>query len=381
MVVIYNFFFFLVSTLLTKLKRSRVGIDSTKPAYEELTNSCQLRKLPVEDWRKAEALAMEERGENLGIFDITHKKLPSLAEITLKLTDAQVDYSNGINVVDWIADGIKVENDQWVLNFIFLIYSYANNSRSRLRWEISKLPEKPTVKQQLKISRMRSRLGKQVKDFLGAVSMFLPAIEEDDLREFKDELIDTPSEEAVEPEDLMDGNFEDEFYFEEEDEAEPASDLPESIVLPLPSNIISDNLRPSLKSLISIEMELRKGQANDALEGIRIGLANKSLLLQTDVNKSTSTKQSTRAWTSVRNAQSQILQHARAYQRAWQAIKSNGARDDLDVYQKLEEKDLVVVKDITMAKRFGQGSDRLAWFWRIGPSKDELTGEWMQECE
>ena len=47
----------------------------------------------------------------------------------------------------------------------------------------------------------------------------------------------------------------------------------------------------------------------------------------------------------------------------------------------LEDQDLVVVKDITKAKRFGQGSDGLAWFWRIGPSKDELTGEWMEECE
>jgi hypothetical protein len=135
--------------------------------------------------------------------------------------------------------------------------------------------------------------------------------------------------------------------------------------------------------LISTERELRKGQANDALEGIQIGLANKSLLLQTDVNQSKSTKQSTRAWAGVQNAQSQILIHAQAYQRAWRALRLIGTADDLVVYQKLEAKDLVVVKDITMAKRkrFGQGSDSLAWFWRIGPSEDELTVEWMEECE
>jgi hypothetical protein len=112
-----------------------------------------------------------------------------------------------------------------------------------------------------------------------------------------------------------------------------------------------------------------------------VGLANKSLLLLTDVNQSTSTKQSTRAWASVRNAQSQILIYARSYQRAWLALKSVGTPEDLLTYQKLEEKDLVVVKDITMAKRFGQGSESLAWFWRIGPSEDSLTGEWMEECE
>ena len=172
---------------------------------------------------------------------------------------------------------------------------------------------------------------------------------------------------------------EDLFY--EEDETQAPSILPEEVVLPLPSNIISAKTRSSFKCLISIEMELQKGQANDALEGLWIGLANKSLLLQTDVNQSTSTKQSTRAWASVRNTQSQILLHAWCYQRACKALKSIGTPEDLEVYQKLSEKDLVVVKDITMVNHFGQGSDTLAWFWRIGPSEDKLTGEWMEEYE
>jgi hypothetical protein len=110
-------------------------------------------------------------------------------------------------------------------------------------------------------------------------------------------------------------------------------------------------------------------------------LANKSLLFLTDVKNSTSTRQSTRAWTGVRNAQSQILHHSHAYQRAWEALRRVGTEEDLEVYQRLDQKDLVVIKDITEAKRFGQGSDRLAWFWRIGPREDALTGKWMEECK
>jgi len=202
-----------------------------------------------------------------------------------------------------------------------------------------------------------------------------------DLRPLEEESINTPAEEFVEPEELVDGPLEEDGFNEEDDEAEDLSVPPESVILPLPSNITSEKLRPGLESLISVERELRKGQANDALEGLRISLANKSLLLLTDVNQSKTTKQSTRAWASVRNAQTQILFHARSYQRAWLALRSVGTTEDLLVYQKLEENDLVVVKDITSAKRFGQGSDHLAWFWRIGPSKDSLTGEWMEECK
>jgi hypothetical protein len=243
------------------------------------------------------------------------------------------------------------------------------------------LGKKPTVAQMLKISHACARLAKKIKDFLHVANSHLPPLEDADLRPFEDEVIDTPSEESVEPEVLLDGTLDEDIGADEEDESEAPSALAESVVLPLPSNIISIQLGPSIKSMKSIERELRKGQANDALEGIRIGLANKSLLLQTNVNQSKSTKQSTRAWASVRNAQSQILHHARSYHRAWQALQLIGTAEDLAIYQKLEGKHLVVVKDITMAKRYGQGSDSLAWFWRIGPSEDEITGEWMEECE
>ena len=115
----YYILFFLVSTLLTKLKRSQIGLDSTQPAFDQLTHSCLQRKLPVEAWRVAECLAMEERGDHLTIFDINHEKAPTLAQITLQLTNAEDDSSDKANMVNWIADGIKAQNDQLVGNLIY----------------------------------------------------------------------------------------------------------------------------------------------------------------------------------------------------------------------------------------------------------------------
>jgi hypothetical protein len=253
--------------------------------------------------------------------------------------------------------------------------------RAKLRAEIAKLPQKQTIKQQLKIATLRARLSKQIKYFFQDSTIFLSSLEDTDIKLFEEEVVDTPAEEAVDPEDLVDGSLYDDLDYDEEDESEAPLVLPEVIVLPLPSNIISAKLQSSLEPLRSVERELRKGQANDALEGLRVGLAQKSLLFLKDVNKSTSTKQSTRAWASVRNAQTLILHHAHCYQRAWHSLKSIGNPEDLMVYQKLDSKDLVTVKDITNAKRFGQGSDALAWFWRIGPGEDRLTGEWMEECK
>ena len=40
MILFAYYFIILVPTLLTKLKRSQVGLDSTQPAFEQLTNTC-----------------------------------------------------------------------------------------------------------------------------------------------------------------------------------------------------------------------------------------------------------------------------------------------------------------------------------------------------
>ena len=99
-------------TLLKKLKRSQIGLDSTKPAFDQLTKSCLQRKLPVQSWKLAEGLAMEERGQSLRIFEVDHQNAPSLAEITLKLTESKGNTTGNANLVHWISDGIKAQNDQ-----------------------------------------------------------------------------------------------------------------------------------------------------------------------------------------------------------------------------------------------------------------------------
>ena len=82
------------------------------------------------------------------------------------------------------------------------------------------------------------------------------------------------------------------------------------------------------------------------------------------------TEQSTRAWASVQNAQSQILSHANCYQRAWQALKCIRTPENLSIYKKLDKKDLVIIKDIRQ-----NVLDTLAWFWHIGPNQEQSIGK------
>jgi hypothetical protein len=123
--------------------------------------------------------------------------------------------------------------------------------REKLKAEVCKLSRKPTVKQQLKVARMHACLGKQVKDFLEAGTVFLPGLEEGDLVAFQEEeVIDTAVDEAVEPKDLdVNETVNEDNEFEGKDEAEVPSVFPEEVMLPLPSNIISVEFREPLESL------------------------------------------------------------------------------------------------------------------------------------
>jgi hypothetical protein len=70
---------------------------------------------------------------------------------------------------------------------------------------------------------------------------------------------------------------------DQEDEGTEATP-PEQISLSMPSSLeLSDLHRLDLMGLANQELQLRKGQANDALEKLRLALGHEALLFRTDV--------------------------------------------------------------------------------------------------
>ncbi|KAG2048685.1 hypothetical protein BDR06DRAFT_1071146 [Suillus hirtellus] len=99
------------------------------------------------------------------------------------------------------------------------------------------------------------------------------------------------------------------------------------------------------------ELELQKGQANDCLEKLCQALSDRSVVFQEKLHSNKS-------------------------------IHHQGADSDtMSSYQALKAEDLTVSKEVTEENRHGQGSDRLAWFWRINSAEDSQKSKWMNECE
>jgi hypothetical protein len=127
--------------------------------------------------------------------------------------------------------------------------------------------------------------------------------------------------------------------------------------------------------VMEMEVQLRKGQAYDALEDLRVALAQKALLLRTNIRNSDSTREAAKAWTSVNNKSASINKHAATYRSAYQALKYLEALDD--IFQPLSNDHLKISADVTEESRFNQKNDSLAWFWKIGPKCENG----MKECK
>src|SRR5467141_134005 len=130
------------------------------------------------------------------------------------------------------------------------------------------------------------------------------------------------------------------------------------------------------------ELELRMGQANDALHDLRIALADKAVLFRTDVRHADSQVATTRAWGRVSALDSSVKKHAQIYSNARRAMIALGAADDiLCRYQELSPADLKVSSAITDPNGRGHRNDGLAWFWSMDVPRDTAVNNWMSECK
>jgi len=165
------------------------------------------------------------------------------------------------------------------------------------------------------------------------------------------------------------------------DDEQEMEDYPEKLPLILPSTIRRDaNVSDDFKKLAAVELELRTGQANDCLEGLRLALGHKALLFRTRVQQAATNKQRTRAWDDVKTAKRQVEKYVRGYHRARGAMKCLAAGPEiLSWYKMIKRKDLKLSGDVTEANRLGQRNDKLAWFWTTGWTSND-NNLWMDEC-
>lgn len=181
---------------------------------------------------------------------------------------------------------------------------------------------------------------------------------------------------APEVQDMMDED-------EDRDDEEPLENeaRPDRAVLLMPSSVSPLGISQlNIHHLMEAELELRKGQANDCLEGLMLALCTQGLLLRTTIRNANGTKTKTRAFNEVTKVRREVEANVRSYRRARKAILALSTDPELPKqYKPINTEDLKTA-DVTDERRLGQSTDNLAWFWRLGAEKAGKH-EWTEECE
>ena len=141
---------------------------------------------------------------------------------------------------------------------------------------------------------------------------------------------------------------------------------PENQPLSLPSTLgctLSDAGVPY--EMASCEVEMRMGQANDALHDLRLSIAHKSFLYRTHARNNAPTQTYvTRSYGEIHNLQTSIEQAAKTYRLARSVLEKLGVPTSVLLkYQPLNKEDLRASTAVADSNAPGQRYDSLSWIW------------------
>ena len=116
------------------------------------------------------------------------------------------------------------------------------------------------------------------------------------------------------------------------------------------------------------ELHLRNGngQANDALHGIQLTLADKAVLFHTEVRHAKNQAANTCTWGKIQSAHSILSRYLMFYKKCRKVMIMLGADQELlGKYQALLDGDLKVTTAVSNPNGSGSRNANLAWFWTM----------------
>jgi hypothetical protein len=162
---------------------------------------------------------------------------------------------------------------------------------------------------------------------------------------------------------------------------------PEDYTLRLPSTFPTDK-HPGmgLVTLADLELQLRIGQAHDALHHLRDMLGLKSFLVRQKYLWARGQREITRADTTLARSQRLVEKWALVYRQNRTALLALDETTSRGPLQELKADHLIVLSKWLDEQRFGGDHSDLPWFWRLaipenaeGGMSVEAVQDWSKE--
>ncbi|KAJ2921281.1 hypothetical protein H1R20_g15812, partial [Candolleomyces eurysporus] len=194
------------------------ALDSRDDAcleFDKLDSTCseELRAKWLAQEEKAHANRLQDV-KSMDIYSSALEQAPALIEIEVQQMDKELEEGN-VGLTTWLVTGIEIQQQQIRLK--------AAQQKHR----------SPTPKQEVELSRMKEKLVQKLDKLMSSAEQLFPALDFDELEYREAAVFDAIMQSPV----------------------------------PLPSQLKGE-LPPALKQAAAVELELRIGEANDALQGV-----------------------------------------------------------------------------------------------------------------
>ncbi|KAH9911262.1 uncharacterized protein B0H18DRAFT_893336, partial [Fomitopsis serialis] len=349
-------------TMVTSLRRK---IKANRPVLADMKRDLSAKEagvspLRLQAWKAELDTAQRQRLRNVKVMDRYQppKQIaPSQAALQLELTEQEGDDDATIGTAAWIAEGLKLEEIQL--------------RRIKVKKHANQIGDKATGAQLLKLGKERKNLETRIRRFhsraheIARRNHFVVGEgsdnEDDEDNEWEDEGPVVPRQPnspwAV---------------FSSRPPPPYSRAISEETALGLPSNLPMDvREEHGIALLASREIVLRRGQANDSLQQLRVLLGQKSFQFRTSVRHGKGNTKRTRAWTSMTKLDRAVQIQAAVYRRARAAMLVLGMTEaDRRKYQPLQPDDLKVSTAIAEPNKRGQRHKSPSWVWNVDVEGD-----------
>lgn len=233
---------------------------------------------------------------------------------------------------------------------------------------ISRMGSRPTADKLSTLAKQRNKLAKSLAAFNIDSQKYLGV---------------DPFKECLEIIEYITTDFESEWDPTDPPVIYPIGARPESLTISLPSALPRHSShRVLLVRLLTTELELRKGHANDCLAAMRTTIGQEAYQYKKTLQPAHSKTHRTRARSSIQNVHRALILQTRLYNRTRKAILNIDIESDMlsMEYKELTKNDISVSSAIANPNVAGSSRVKLSWIWTshhgVKANDDHLT-----ECE
>jgi hypothetical protein len=253
-----------------------------------------------------------------------------------------------------------------------------DRSRLALQSYVRQVGGAPTVKEQIEITKRRSKLLSRITDHQRRAHRHLRIAwkEDNDYGYEPTELFIVGDDGEIELVRPVPPCIADPFHHG------TTGPRPEAYRITMPSTISPNIQDRTIAEAARLELQLRAGQCNDSLQGVRLALGKKAFLFRTKIRPKGAKTGKTRAWDAIHTTDQTLRLQAQTYRSAREALLSlPGSVELLNRYQVLQKEHLKTSTTMLDPTQSGWKHGSLPWFWYLDVASDSLSSDHMKECK